>query len=109
MQHATWIVSLAAALASSFSSGPAQPQSDGGWDVVLSGRAVHMSATNDWNQDNWGLGMEREFASSGPWVKVALFNGFEDRMGDPSYMAGGGLKRRFRLGRDDDFYIDVGG
>jgi len=109
MQHATWIVSLAAVLASSFSSSPAQAQSDGGWGVVLNGRAVHMNATHDWNEDNWGLGMEREFASSGHWVKVALVNGFEDSMGDPSYMAGGGLKRRFRLGHADDFYVDLGG
>ena len=29
-------------------------------------------------------------------------------MGNPSYMAGGGLKRRFRM-RSDDFYVDVGG
>ena len=77
--------------------------------VVLNGRAVHMNASGDWNEDNWGLGMEREFASSSPWVKVALVNGFEDSMGDPSYMAGGGLKRRFRLGHADDFYIDLGG
>ena len=109
MQHATWIVCLAGVLASCFPSSPAQAQSDGGWDVVLNGRAVHMNAANDWNEDNWGLGMEREFATRGPWVKVALVNGFEDSMGDTSYMAGGGLKRRFRLGRDDDFYIDVGG
>lgn len=109
MQYATWIVCLAAALASSFSSNRAQAQSDGGWDVVLNGRAVHMNASGDWNEDNWGLGMEREFASKGPWVKVALINGFEDSMGDTSYMAGGGLKRRFRLGHDDDLYIDVGG
>ena len=109
MQHATWIVCLAGALASSYSSSHAQAQSDGGWDVVLNGRAVHMNAANDWNEDNWGLGMEREFASSSRWVKVALFNGFEDSMGDLSYMAGGGLKRRFRLGHADDFYIDVGG
>ena len=29
-------------------------------------------------------------------------------MGDPSYMAGGGLKRRFFM-RSDDFYVDLGG
>jgi hypothetical protein len=39
---------------------------------------------------------------------VALANGFEDSMGNPSYMAGGGIKRRFYL-RSDDFYVDLGG
>jgi hypothetical protein len=86
----------------------AAAQSVGGWGVVLNGRAVHMNAAKDWNEDNWGLGMEREFASTGPWVRMALVNGFQDSMGDPSYMAGGGLKRRFRP-RGDDFYVDVGG
>jgi hypothetical protein len=87
----------------------AAAQTDGGWDVVLNGRAVHMNAAKDWNEDNWGLGMEREFGSTGPWVRMALVNGFQDSMGDPSYMAGGGLKRRFRPAGGDDFYVDVGG
>ena len=108
MQHATWTVCLAALLISFGQHATAQ-QADGGWDVVLNGRAVHMNASRDWNEDNWGLGVEREFVSNtSRWVKVALANGFQDSMGDPSYMAGGGLKRRFRPGADD-FYVDVGG
>jgi Antimicrobial peptide resistance and lipid A acylation protein PagP len=86
----------------------AAAQSDSAWDVVLNGRSVHMNATYKWNEDNWGLGIEREFASSSPWIKVALANGFKDSMGDLSYMAGGGLKRRFWV-RSDDFYVDLGG
>ena len=83
-------------------------QSNGSWDVVLNGRAVHINAARQWNEDNWGLGFEHEFPSSSPWIKVALANGFKDSMGHPSYMAGGGLKRRFRVG-SDDFYVDLGG
>lgn len=101
----TWMVCLAVLVAFA---NTAAAQSEGGWDVVLNGRAVHMNAAKDWNEDNWGLGMEREFGSRGPWVRMALVNGFQDSMGDPSYMAGGGLKRRFRPG-GDDFYVDVGG
>jgi len=68
-----------------------------------------MNAAGDWNEDNWGLGVEREFSSStSPWVKVALANGFSDSTGNPSYMAGGGLKRRFYV-RSRDFYVDLGG
>ena len=108
MQHATWIVCLAALLTSFGHKATAQ-QADGGWDVVFNGRAVHMNAAKDWNEDNWGLGVEREFVSNtSPWVKLALANGFQDSMGNPSYMAGGGIKRRFRPGADD-FYVDVGG
>ncbi|HET7608507.1 MAG TPA: hypothetical protein VFL84_07515 [Gammaproteobacteria bacterium] len=67
-----------------------------------------MNAAKDWNEDNWGLGIEHEFRSTGRWIKVAMANGFEDSMGDPSYMAGGGIKRRFRFG-DNSFYTDLGG
>ena len=108
MQHTTWTVCLAALLAS-FCHHAAAQSSDGAWDVVFNGRAVHMNAAKNWNEDNWGLGVEREFASAtSRWVKLALVNGFQDSMGDPSYMAGGGLKRRFRPGADD-FYVDIGG
>ena len=86
----------------------AAAQSTGSWDVVLNGRAVHINSARDWNEDNWGLGFEHEFATSSPWVKVALANGFKDSMGNPSYMAGGGIKRRFLMG-SQDFYIDLGG
>jgi len=106
MKHTTWIVCLTAALTSFCHDVTAQP--DSAWDVVLNGRAVHMNAAENWNEENWGIGIEREFSSTGPWIKVALANGFDDSMGNPSYMAGGGLKRRFHI-RSDDFYVDVGG
>ncbi|HVQ17036.1 MAG TPA: hypothetical protein VMS40_25710 [Vicinamibacterales bacterium] len=79
----------------------------GNWDVVVNGRAIHVNAAKHWNEDNWGLGFEREFDSGGRWVKVALANGFKDSVGHPSYMAGGGLKRRFRV-FSDDLYVDLG-
>lgn len=85
----------------------AAAQSDGAWDVVVNGRAVHLNAGKDWNEDNWGLGIEHEFASTSRWVKVALANGFKDSMGDASYMAGGGIKRRFNVG-SNDFFVDLG-
>jgi Antimicrobial peptide resistance and lipid A acylation protein PagP len=106
MQHTTGIVCLASVLAAFCHNAAAQP--DSAWDVVLNGRAVHMNAAETWNEENWGIGIEREFSSTGRWIKVALANGFEDSMGNPSYMAGGGLKRRFHL-RSNDFYVDVGG
>jgi hypothetical protein len=106
MTRTTWTVWLAATLAAFCHNAVAQ--STGAWDVVLNGRAVHVNASQDWNEDNWGLGFEREFASDTPWVKLALANGFKDSMGNPSYMAGGGIKRRFWV-RSDDLYIDLGG
>ena len=105
MRHATRICLAAALLGLSHT---AAAQADGGWDVILNGRAVHMNADKDWNEDNWGLGIEHEFNSAGRWIKVAMANGFQDSMGDPSYMAGGGIKRRFRFG-SENFYTDLGG
>ena len=84
-----------------------EASAQGDWDVVLNGRAIHMNAAQKWNEANWGLGFEREFNSSGRWVKVALVNGFKDSVSELSYMAGGGLKRRFRPAADA-FYVDVG-
>jgi len=66
-----------------------------------------MNAAKDWNEDNWGLGVEKEFHSSSRWVSLAVANGFKDSLGEPSYMAGGGLKRRFRM-FSDGLYFDVG-
>jgi hypothetical protein len=106
MLHPTRIVCLAGLLAAFCNTAAAQ--SNGSWDVVFNGRAVHVNAARDWNEDNWGVGFEREFATSSPWVKIALANGFKDSMGNPSYMAGGGIKRRFLMG-SQDFYIDLGG
>jgi hypothetical protein len=106
MQLRTRIVGFTALILSSAFS--ASAQSNGAWDVVVNGRAVHMNAARNWNEENWGLGLEREFATESRWIKVALANGFQDSMGNPSYMAGGGIKRRFHL-RSEDFYVDVGG
>ena len=79
------------------------------WDIVLNGRAVHIDASRDWNESNWGLGFEREFDPNARWVKVALGNGFRDSQDQMSYMAGAGIKRRFRLpALSPHAYLDVG-
>ena len=80
------------------------------WDMVINGRSQHINAEESWNEDNWGLGLEREFyLSDRRWVPFAVANGFRDSMDGMSYMAGGGLKRRFHLGqRFADLYLDLG-
>jgi hypothetical protein len=84
---------------------PVLAQSD--WGVVLNGRAVHVNAEKHWNEDNWGLGFEKEFNSSGHWVTAAVANGFKDSMYNPSYMAGASIKRRFRM-LSNRLYFDAG-
>ncbi len=105
MNRGTWI-SCAIAVAAFLGAAPSHAQT-GDWDVVLNGRAVHANAKKHWNEENWGIGVEHEFKSSGPWVKVALANAFKDSLDEPSYMAGGGIKRRFRM-FSDDLYFDMG-
>lgn len=79
------------------------------WSVIVNGKAIHVNSSRDWNERNWGLGLEREFDTQSRWVKVALVNGFKDSQDAMSYMAGGGLKRRFRLDSlADHLYFDVG-
>ena len=79
------------------------------WSLILNGKAIHVNSSKDWNEENWGLGLEREFDGQSRWVKVALINGFKDSQDEMSYMAGGGLKRRFRLTSvSDDLFVDVG-
>ena len=79
----------------------------GDWGVVLNGRSVHVDADLDWNDNNWGLGVEREFDAYRPWVKVAVANGFEDSRYKMSYMAGAGIKRRRWFG-GERLYADIG-
>ena len=84
---------------------PVLAQSD--WGVVVNGHAVHVNAEKHWNEDNWGLGFEKEFNPTSHWVTAAVANGFKDSMGNPSYMGGVSLKRRFRM-FSDRFYFDAG-
>src|SRR5688572_7576014 len=105
MHRDSW-TALVAAMVGLGSTTSIQAQ-DSDWDVVVNGRAVHVGAKKKWNEENWGLGVEHEFKSSGPWVKVALANGFKDSLDQPSYMAGGSIKRRFGSS-SGDWYFDVG-
>jgi hypothetical protein len=79
------------------------------WDVVVNGRAIHLDSSENWNENNLGLGIEREFDEHSRWVKVAVGNAFLDSSDKMSYMAGGGIKRRFLLPQlARNFYVDVG-
>ena len=84
----------------------AGPLAAADWDLVLNGRAVHLNAAKEWNEANWGLGFEAELNPDDRWVKVLSANGFRDSQDQMSYMAGGGLKRRFGLG--GDWHADIG-
>ena len=61
---------------------------------VINGKSYHVDSSYDWNENNYGLGIEYEFDSDSRWVKTAMASGFRDSNDMMSYMAGGGLHRR---------------
>ena len=81
----------------------------GNFNAVLNGRSIHVEATEDWNEDNVGLGHEYQFATESRWKKQVMVNGFRDSNEDMSYMAGAGPHRNlFATDRLIGFYVDAG-
>lgn len=81
----------------------------GGLSAVLNGRSIHVDATESWNEDNVGLGLEYQFQSKRRWKTQVMVNGFRDSNEEMSYMAGAGLHRTlFASERLNGFYIDAG-
>ena len=88
-------IPFAASLLSLFlMSSPAWAGWSGKSHVVVNGKSYHFDSSYDWNENNFGFGIEHEFAQTSPWKKVVLANGFRDSTDNMSYMAGAGLHRR---------------
>jgi hypothetical protein len=78
-------------------------------DLVVNGRSYHVNSEYDWNENNYGLGLEYEFDTSSRWIWSINGNAFMDSRENISYMAGGGLKRRlFQSASPAGFYFDAG-
>ncbi len=81
----------------------------GEFSAIINGKSYHLGASTDWNEDNYGLGLEYEFDTETRWRKRLMANGFRDSNEEMSYMVGGGLHRNLYstewLG---GFYIDAG-
>lgn len=81
----------------------------GNFSAVLNGRSVHVGSTEDWNENNVGLGLEYQFRSSSRWKKQVMVNGFRDSNDEMSYMAGAGLHRTlFAIEAFNGLYVDAG-
>jgi hypothetical protein len=88
---------------------PASSAQAGDFNAIINGRSVHVGATEDWNENNLGLGLEYQFASDSRWKKQVMVNGFRDSNDDMSYMAGAGLQRNlFATNSLNGFYVDAG-
>ena len=97
------------ALLALLATGPFASACAGGFSAVLNGRSIHVDATENWNEDNVGLGLEYQFMSSSAWKKQLMVNGFRDSNDEMSYMAGAGLHRTlYESEHLNGFYVDAG-
>lgn len=77
--------------------------------VVVNGKAIHLDG-GDYNEENWGLGLEYTYTPRKNWIKFVHASYFKDSNYNTSKYAGGGMKRRYRLDNDKDgWFFDAGG
>ena len=77
--------------------------------AVINGKSIHVGGNSDWNENNYGLGLEYQFASQSRWKTLLMANGFRDSNEAMSYMAGGGLHRNlYSTERLSGFYVNAG-
>ena len=77
--------------------------------VVVNGKSYHFDSSYEWNENNYGFGLEHEFEQKSAWKKIVMANGFRDSNSNMSYMAGAGLHRRvFETEKLDGFYVYAG-
>ena len=97
---------IVASLLLSLASAPALA---GKTSAVVNGKSYHFNSTYDWNENNYGFGVEHEFKQKSPWRKVVMANGFRDSTENMSYMAGAGLQRRiYETHKLGGFYVYAG-
>lgn len=76
--------------------------------LVLNGKAIHLDG-GDYNEKNWGLGFEYDFAPRGKWIPFIAGSSFKDSNKQTSRYLGGGFKYRYRLDADPDGWFVDGG
>lgn len=76
--------------------------------LIINGKALHENKKN-YNEGNWGLGFEYDFAEDKKWIYFINGGFFKDSLSNTSNYLGGGSKRRFLLGSDKDgWHVDAG-
>ena len=87
----------------------ASPALAGTLSAVVNGKSHHFNSTYDWNEDNYGFGIEHQFEQKSAWRTIAMANGFRDSTNNMSYMAGAGLHRRiYETDKLAGFYVYAG-
>jgi hypothetical protein len=86
-----------------------QALAGGKFNAVVNGKSYHFDSSYDWNENNFGFGIEHEFEQKSAWKKLAMVNGFRDSTDNMSYMAGVGLHMRlYETERLAGFYVYAG-
>lgn len=76
---------------------------------IINGKSFHVGATEDWNENNYGLGLEYQFDTQSRWKTQLMANALVDSNEDMSYMVGGGVHRNLiATDRLHGFYLDAG-
>lgn len=76
--------------------------------LVVNGKAIHEEKLN-YNEENWGLGFEYNFAEQNKWIPFITASYFKDSVSNTSKYIGVGSKRRYMLESDKDgWHLDAG-
>lgn len=76
--------------------------------LIINGKAVHLTNKN-YNEKNYGLGFEYDFAPRKHWITFVNGSIFKDSLENTSKYLGGGMKRRYELQQDPNgWHADVG-
>lgn len=76
--------------------------------LIINGKAIHLS-DGRFNEKNYGLGFEYDFKPRNHWISFVNGSFFKDSNNQTSKYLGGGIKRRFELGEQDNgWHVDLG-
>ena len=76
--------------------------------LIVNGKAYHMTSRN-YNEKNYGLGFEYDFAQSKNWITFINGSTFKDSLENQSNYLGMGMKRRYKLEKDPNgWHLDLG-
>ena len=76
--------------------------------LIIDGKAIHLS-NKHYNEKNYGLGFEYDFAPSKNWITFVNGSFFKDSLNNTSNYVGGGMKRRYQLqANPNGWHVDLG-
>ncbi|MFV1997843.1 MAG: hypothetical protein ACC641_07500, partial [Acidiferrobacterales bacterium] len=87
----------------------ASSASAGELSILLNGKAIHLDTPPGvvLNEANWGAGLQYDYDRNGrKWAPFLMASGFIDSVNNPSFYAGGGYMRRWKLGKN--WHADAG-